>query len=108
MDISDDSTQETRDPGHMSVWARNQRLYDTLKGMGLFVLTIMRDDDPKMIDQIIVSAGLPSITLTTLDAKSGQVAEADIVLPVEGLQVTKVIGSTLSRRDNVVHFPPKI
>ena len=107
MDTSDDSTQETKDPGHMSVWARNQRLYDTLNGMGLFVLAVMRDDDPTMIDQIIVSAGIPSVILTTLEPSSNHVAEADILFPVEGFQVTEAVRSTLSQRNNVVPFPPK-
>ncbi len=56
-------------PEHMTVWDRNARLYETLKGMGLYVLAIPQDDNPSRIDQIIVSAGLPKVELST--AKNG-------------------------------------
>ena len=46
-------------PDHMDRWSRNQRLYETLKGMGLFVSPIPEPDDPTKIRELIVAADLP-------------------------------------------------
>jgi hypothetical protein len=43
----------------MDRWSRNQRLYETLKGMGLFVSPVPEEDDPTKIRYLIVSADLP-------------------------------------------------
>ncbi len=43
-------------PEHMDRWSRNQRLYETLKGMGLFVIPIPEPDDPTKIKEMIVAA----------------------------------------------------
>ena len=43
-------------PEHMTVWDRNQRLYETLKGMGLHTEVVLCRDDPTKIDQIVVAA----------------------------------------------------
>ena len=47
-------------PEHMDRWTRNQRLYETLKGMGLFVSPITEPGGPTKIRQMIVSADLPT------------------------------------------------
>jgi hypothetical protein len=46
-------------PEHMDRWSRNQRLYETLKGMGLFVSPIPEPSDPTKIKEMIVAADLP-------------------------------------------------
>ena len=45
---------------YMDRWSRNLRLYETLKGMGLFVSPIPELDDPGKIRYIIVSADIPA------------------------------------------------
>lgn len=50
-------------PESMSVCDRNQRLYETLKGMGLHVDAVPREDHPEMIDHIIVSSVAPGCPL---------------------------------------------
>jgi hypothetical protein len=46
-------------PDHMDRWTRNQRLYETLKGVGLCVNPIPEQNDPTKIREMIVSADLP-------------------------------------------------
>ena len=43
-------------PKHMSPWLRNKRLYETLKGMGLFVTAVPFEDAPDKINWIQVLA----------------------------------------------------
>ena len=50
-------------PEHMTVWDRNQRLYETLKGMGLHTEVVLCRDDPTKIDQIVVAAAPPTVVL---------------------------------------------
>jgi hypothetical protein len=45
---------------YMDRWSRNLRLYETLKGMGLFVSPIPELDDPGKIRYMIVSADIPA------------------------------------------------
>lgn len=45
---------------HMDVASRNQRLRETLEGMGLFVLPIFCESDPTRIDYMQVSVDLPT------------------------------------------------
>ena len=54
-------------PEHMDVHSRNQSLYDTLKGMGLFVSPVYVNGDPDHLDQIMVSAEMPQVELPTLE-----------------------------------------
>ena len=44
----------------MDRWTRNLRLYETLKGMGLFVSPIPETDDPTKIRYMIVAVDLPA------------------------------------------------
>ena len=46
-------------PEHMDRWSRNQRLYETLKGMGLYVSPIPDPNDATKIKEMIVAADLP-------------------------------------------------
>jgi hypothetical protein len=47
-------------PEHMDKWHRNERLYETLKNMGLFVLPL-HEKAAGGIDHFIVSTGVPDI-----------------------------------------------
>lgn len=77
-------------PEHMDRWSRNQRLYETLKGMGVYVTPIPEPGDPTKIRQMIVSADLPS----------------DVDAPVERTKVRDVVGPSASDGLNVIDFPP--
>ncbi len=83
-------------PEHMDRWTRNARLYETLKGMGLFVSPIPEPDDPTKIREMIVSADLPS---------AEGAAETGIDPVVKRPQVGKVVRSASGGGDNVVDFP---
>ena len=91
MDSSEDKRTPVH-PDHMDRWSRNQRLYETLKGMGLFATPIPEPDDPTKIREIIVSADLPP----------------DVSAPVQRPEVGNVIGAPCSDGDNVINFPPKV
>jgi hypothetical protein len=70
---------------HMDRWSRNERLYETLKSMGLYVSPIPESDDPTKIRYMIVAADLP---------------------PAEGGARTDDAGRSPQRpRGNVVDFP---
>ena len=80
-------------PEHMDRWARNQRLYETLKGMGLYVVPIPEIDDPSKIAQLVVSADLPPDM-------------SRVGVPVQRPQVTEVVVAAARDGDNVLHFLP--
>lgn len=86
----------------MDAASRNQRLRETLEGMGLFVLPVPRDDDPTVIDYLEVSAGLPSrVTQNSTQDAAG----ARITKPVPGAKIGDVIPREECGRENVVNFP---
>lgn len=89
-------------PEHMDRWSRNQRLYDTLKGMGLFVSPIPEPDDPTKIREMVVSADLP---FGPIQQPAQQTAEAGVPGAMQRAQVGDVIDPTEADRDNVVLFP---
>ena len=80
---------------YMSVNERNKRLYEKLRGMGLYVCITSDPDDRKKIDSITVSAGCPKVTLVP----------CDVGLPLKGAQVGDVVRPTIRNGDNVVDFP---
>lgn len=85
------------EPEHMDRGSRNQRLYETLKGMGLYVVPIPDKDDPSQIVEMIVSADLP---------QSGQKpAETGIHPALQGPQIGNVVGPAKDLGHNVVNFP---
>ena len=91
------------EPLHMSIRARNQRLYETLVGMGLHVDAVRSTDEPDGIDYIIVSAGLlPAAQSVPKQAAVGGVAGA-----VQRTLVGEVVAPSESRGHNVVNFPAK-
>ena len=89
-------------PEHMTVWDRNQRLYETLKGMGLHTEVVLCRDDPTKIDQIVVAAAPPTVTLLTAE----QAAQLRVDLPAQGPKIGEVVGPTEREGGNVVDFPP--
>jgi hypothetical protein len=86
-------------PEHMDIWSRNERLYQTLKGMGLFVSPIPDVSDPLRIAGMVVSAGLVPEDAAENTAKTG------IGLAVERPQVADVIAPAESGRENVINLP---
>ena len=81
----------------MSVKERNQRLYEYLKNLGLFVAVTSDPDDYTVIDSITVSAGKPKVDLIPFD----------VGFPLEGAEVGKIVRPTVLLGDNVVDFPTK-
>lgn len=86
-------------PEHMDRWSRNRRLYETLKGMGLYVSPIPEADDPTRIKEMIVAADLP------IQQAAEQSAQPSVVLAVQGPEVADVVGTAEGRGVNVVNFP---
>src|SRR5262249_34584938 len=98
----------------MDRWSRNQRLYETLKGMGLYVSPIPEPTDPTKIREMVVAADLP------FQSVAEDAAERGVLLAVKGSQVGDVVqsakhpqssegGCQAAERDggNVVDFPAK-
>ncbi len=86
-------------PEHMDVWTRNERLYETLKGMGLFVSPIPDVDDPDRIAAIWVSAGLlPQQATEDATARS-------VPLAMKRSQICEAIQTAKSAGDNVNNLP---
>lgn len=85
-------------PEHMDQWTRNERLYETLKGMGLYVVPIPLEGDPSRIDHFHVSTGLPA-------SLAQQTAETDIHAPMERAKVRDVVRPSPRDGADVVDFP---
>jgi hypothetical protein len=86
-------------PGSMDRWARNQRLYETLKGLGLFVDAIPEPGDPARIRQMIVSVDPPMPDAAAAGIDRGAQAEAP----------EKAAAAPAIRcGDNVVAFPKRL
>ncbi len=83
-------------PEHMDRWSRNQRLYETLKGMGLFVIPIPEVSDPSRINHLLVSADKPAENS----------AESGVVAMVQGAKISDPVGPPERARGNVINFPP--
>lgn len=86
-------------PEHMDRWSRNQRLYETLKGMGLFVIPIPDAQNPTKIDRIVVAADLPR------NEGCEDTAEASVPRAVERPLVGVDIEAAKCSGSNVVDFP---
>jgi len=87
------------EPEHMDRWARNKRLYETLKGMGLYVDPIPCEADPERIDRMIVAADLPTEA----------VPEGSVVPPVQRSEVGDVVRTAPGPGNGVVvEFPPVV
>ena len=88
-------------PEHMTVWDRNKRLYETLKGMGLHTEVVLCRDDPTKIDQIIVAAAQPTEVLQVAERPT----QTGIGAPMQGAHVADGVGAAQRQGDNVVPFP---
>lgn len=87
-------------PEHMDRWSRNQRLYETLKGMGLYIVPIPEKDDPTRINHLVVATDLPFAEKAAEEA-----AKARILAEMKRTQVREIPAATDSDGDNVVDFP---
>jgi hypothetical protein len=61
-------------PEHMDRWSRNDRLYETLKGMGLCVSPIPEPSDPTKIKEMVVSTALPTESVPQDSAEANRKA----------------------------------
>jgi len=88
---------------HMDVASRNQRLRETLEGMGLFVNPVFCESDPSRIDYLQVSADLP------LSVKQGPKNAASACIPkvVAGANIAGNVGTAKADGNNVVDLPTK-
>ncbi len=87
-------------PEHMDGGSRNQRLYETLKGMGLFVVPIPDENDPTQIAQILVSADLPN--------SREQAAEPRVHPVVKRAKIRDMVDAAKRCGMNVVDFPSEL
>ena len=95
-------------PDHMDRWSRNQRLYETLKGMGLFVSPIPDARDMSRIDYIYVSVDAPSALLREQATETAEAAQDSVVAPVEGSQIGNVVTAAHPfGGGKVIEFPSK-
>ncbi|MEM7621292.1 MAG: hypothetical protein AAF228_12700 [Pseudomonadota bacterium] len=86
---------------HMNKWIRNKRLYETLLGMGLYVVPVPEEDDATKINHLIVASTLP-----WGEQASELSSQGSIVPPMEGTPVTETVNTTESLGDNVIRMPP--
>lgn len=86
-------------PDHMDRWSRNLRLYETLKGMGLYVSPIPEPSDPTKIKEMIVSVNLP------IQQSAEQSTQGGVVGTVQRSEVRDVIRAAESSGANVINFP---
>lgn len=89
-------------PEHMDRWSRNARLYETLKGMGVFVTPIPEPGDPTKIREMIVAADLP------VEQAPQDSAQTGVHAVVKRPKIREVVRSSEGDGDNVVYFPPKL
>jgi len=86
----------------MDRWSRNQPLYETLKGMGLFVSPIPEPSDPTKIKEMIVAVDLPFEQTAQCSAETG------VPGVMQRPKVREVVETTKREGGNVVNFPPVI
>ncbi len=90
-------------PEHMSVADRNMRLYETLKGYGLFITPVCSEKDPTVIDQMVVSCAMPTVDLGVCACQKA--SSSDISPPVKRSDVGEGVTPPIRNADNVVDFP---
>jgi hypothetical protein len=83
---------------HMNKALRTERLYETLKGMGLYVCPIYVNDE---VDSLHVSVDLPSCSTEAA-------AEAGIRTPMESTKVVERVGPPQQSGSTVINFPPGV
>lgn len=88
---------------HMDVASRNQRLRETLEGMGLFVQPVASTNSDT-IDYLIVATALP--TFVQQGAKNA--ASGAVTAPMTRTEIVGALGAADATRDVVVDFPTKL
>ena len=73
---------------HMDSGSRNARLYETLKGMGLYVIPVFLDGDQNQIDHFHVAVGLPAYLAA--DAAK-QTTRTAIPAPVPSAEIVRLV-----------------
>lgn len=91
-------------PQHMDIWSRNERLYQTLLGMGVYVTPIFTDQERTRIDYLHVACAAPSYALP-VEQPPKQSAEAPVDLAVQRAEVGRIVGAAECDGGNVVDFP---
>lgn len=86
----------------MDVASRNQRLRETLEGMGLFVLPIYSESEPSRIDYMHVSVDLP---IYVKQGVGEQATCASVPKVVAGADIRRNIAPTQCLGDNVINLP---
>lgn len=86
---------------HMDVASRNQRLRETLEGMGLFVHPVFAPDRPGEIDHMLVAVALPNI----LQQSAQKTASGPVAPPVPCPQVVGVVEPPDDGGSSVINFP---
>lgn len=90
-------------PEHMDKGSRNERLYRSLKDLGLFVVPIYSETNPEQIETMIVSADLP--TRQGLADAGETAASLCVAPPVSSAEVGEFVTSPENLGDNVVDLP---
>lgn len=90
-----------RAPEHMNRWARNERLYRHLLGLGLVVDPVFADEARTQIDHLRVSVDLP-----TTDRIAEPPTGGGIGAPMEWAKIDERITTAEGGGANVVDFPP--
>lgn len=88
---------------HMDIASRNQRLRETLEGMGLFVLPIFCESDPCRIDYMQVSVDLPTHVRHGVSENSTSPSVAKMMASTD---VGRDVRPSFGDGDNVIHLPP--
>lgn len=86
---------------HMDASSRNERLCETLRGMGLFVLPVFAECDPTLMDHMLVSVALPARVEQAAENPAG----APVTVPVPSSEVRMRVKAAEGRGMSVVHFP---
>jgi hypothetical protein len=89
-------------PKHMDIASRNQRLRETLEGMGLVVVPIYSESDPSRIDYMHVSVDLPSYVRQGVAEQSTSSSVAKVM---PSSDVGRDIEPTERFGGNVVNLP---
>ena len=88
-------------PEHMDEASRNQRLYETLKGMGLFVEPVPMRNNPDILAGVFVSCGHKSA-----QQRTEKPAQTGVPPAVQRAQVVDRVQASDCGGGNVVDLPP--
>ena len=93
---------------HMDVASRNQRLRETLEGMGLFVMPIYCESDPSRIDYMQVSVTLPTFVQRGTDNPARAIVPTPMPRSDDTIGDVGDVGAAKGLwNDNVANLPTK-